>query len=182
MGHGVYGSIVAQGLHGDASTAATAHAVMPPRSHWTSFTGEQAATVDAKPPSKDSLPLDIHVIIRKAVGAMTGQVSVGSAQTGTAKPPGGGVAAVKQAVATPGGGNPDPNAANAQPQPGATNPDPNAPQPDPTKATGGANTQPPPTPGQENATPPGGPPQPTPAGMPVPVMPFDLPEAGNHRR
>merc|ERR1719158_997575 len=98
MGHGVYGSLIAQGLHDDAAhTSLAAPRFSQGR---TSFADEgapaAAATVDAKPPSKDSLPLDIHVIIRKAVGAMTGQVAVGhpeSAPTGQAQAKAAGAAA-----------------------------------------------------------------------------------------
>mmetsp|Transcript_31947 Transcript_31947/g.62832 ORF Transcript_31947/g.62832 Transcript_31947/m.62832 type:complete len:207 (+) Transcript_31947:63-683(+) len=40
---------------------------------------EDVSSVKAQPPSKDALPLDIHVIIKRAVGNAPGQVTIGNA-------------------------------------------------------------------------------------------------------
>mmetsp|Transcript_66878 Transcript_66878/g.105807 ORF Transcript_66878/g.105807 Transcript_66878/m.105807 type:complete len:163 (+) Transcript_66878:62-550(+) len=122
MGHGVYGSM-GSAIRAETLTDYTA---IPRQhhSHWTAFgavggddsAAGQAATVTAKPPSKDSLPLDIHVIIRKAVGAMTGQVTTGQPTPAPAVKTG--ATGTGNAAANTQGEQVAPSPSNGPPQPG----------------------------------------------------------------
>mmetsp|Transcript_6149 Transcript_6149/g.19355 ORF Transcript_6149/g.19355 Transcript_6149/m.19355 type:complete len:164 (-) Transcript_6149:22-513(-) len=60
----------------------------------TSFAeADNAATVQAGPPSRDALPLDIHVIIRRSINKTPGQISIGNTADAAAQGAGGAPAA-----------------------------------------------------------------------------------------
>eukprot|EP00413_Alexandrium_margalefii_P015310 CAMPEP_0204531752 /NCGR_PEP_ID=MMETSP0661-20131031/11345_1 /ASSEMBLY_ACC=CAM_ASM_000606 /TAXON_ID=109239 /ORGANISM="Alexandrium margalefi, Strain AMGDE01CS-322" /LENGTH=164 /DNA_ID=CAMNT_0051537931 /DNA_START=13 /DNA_END=507 /DNA_ORIENTATION=- len=109
----------------------------------TCFQEDSAATVEASPPSKDALPLDIHVIIRRSVGKTPGQLVVGNS------------------------GHSGANMSAAVPPPAAMKAPPGAPPPDAGGEGGESGDG-----GAESPGPPGGPPGmgPGPPGMGPPGM------------